>query len=156
MNWIFFISPEIMQKCSKRYLFSLETLGKWPFPFWLLPRGKCIIKKKLNVKTLTRPYTEKDTPKFLPLSLSFVYVGDTNWRVELGISNIANYKNSLMCICHVKFNIIWIVYWQETAESPNALLALQVKKVYNIPIPYREIKKPSHNPSSSHSGRKIG
>ena len=37
---------------------------------------------------------KKDTPKFPPLSLPFRYAVDTNWRVELGISNIANYNNS--------------------------------------------------------------
>ena len=40
-----FISPKIMQKRSKLYVISLETLGKHPFPFWLLLRGKCIDKK---------------------------------------------------------------------------------------------------------------
>ena len=47
-----FMSPKIIQKRSKQIIFSLETLGKHPFPFWLLLRGKCINRKKLNVRTL--------------------------------------------------------------------------------------------------------
>ena len=45
-----FMSPKIMQKRSKLYVFSLETSVKHPLPFWLLLRGK-IINQKLNVKT---------------------------------------------------------------------------------------------------------
>ena len=47
--------PKIIQKRSKLNVFSLETSVKHPLPFWLLPRGKCIDQKKLNVKTLPRP-----------------------------------------------------------------------------------------------------
>ena len=37
--------------------------GKHPIPFWLLPREKCINQKKLNVKTLSRPYIQKGHTK---------------------------------------------------------------------------------------------
>ena len=37
---------------------TCETSGKHPFLFWLLFRGKFINQKKLNVKTLSRPYTK--------------------------------------------------------------------------------------------------
>ena len=53
------MSPKIMQKRSKLYVFALETSGKRPFPFWLLLRGKCINQKNINVKTLSRPNTKR-------------------------------------------------------------------------------------------------
>ena len=40
-----FMSPKIMQKRSKLYVFALETSRKHPFPFSLLLTGKCINKK---------------------------------------------------------------------------------------------------------------
>ena len=54
-----FMSPKIMQKGSKLYVFALETSRKHLFPFSLLPTGKCINQKNLNVKTLSRPNTKK-------------------------------------------------------------------------------------------------
>ena len=53
------MSPKIMQKGSKLNVFALETSRKHLFPFSLLPTGKCINQKNLNVKTLSRPNTKK-------------------------------------------------------------------------------------------------
>ena len=54
-----FMSPKIMQKGSKLYVFALETSRKHLFPFSLLLTRKCINQKNLNVKTLSRPNTKK-------------------------------------------------------------------------------------------------
>ena len=54
-----FMSPKIMQKRSKLYVFALETSRKHTFLFSLLLTGKCINQKNLNVKTLSRPNTKK-------------------------------------------------------------------------------------------------
>ena len=54
-----FMSPKIMQKRIKLYVFALETSGKRSFPFSLLLSGKCINQKNLNVKTLSRPNTKR-------------------------------------------------------------------------------------------------
>ena len=50
----------IPQKSYKRsFLFTLEKLSKRPSRFELVCRGKCINWKKLNVKTLSIPYTKR-------------------------------------------------------------------------------------------------
>ena len=51
-------------KAEQAECLSLEISGKHPFPFWLQPRGKCINQKKLNVKTLSRPYTKRTHQSF--------------------------------------------------------------------------------------------
>ena len=53
------MSPTIMQKCSTLHVLSLETSVKYPLPFLLLLRGKCINQKTLIVKTLPKPYTKR-------------------------------------------------------------------------------------------------
>ena len=54
------MSPKIALKRSKSCVFLLEKSGNYPFLFWLLLRGKCINEKKVNVKTLPRPYTKRN------------------------------------------------------------------------------------------------
>ena len=57
---IFPILTGIPQKSYKRsFLFTLEKQSKRPLRFELVCRGKCINRKKLNVKTLSRPYSKR-------------------------------------------------------------------------------------------------
>ena len=100
--------PKNSAKAQQAECLSLEISGKNSFPFWLLPRGKCI-QNKLNVKTLSRPYTKRTHQSF---HLWVCYLGngyavDTNWSVELGISNIANYNNSSMITVYLRWG------WEE-------------------------------------------
>ena len=57
---IFLILTGIPQKSYKRsFLFTLEKQSKRPSRFELVCRGKCINRKKLNVKTSSMPYTKR-------------------------------------------------------------------------------------------------
>ena len=59
-NEYIFMSPTFMQKCSKLcFSLKISALSKTPFPFLLLLKRKCINQKKLNVKTLSRPYMKR-------------------------------------------------------------------------------------------------
>ena len=60
--------------------FGRKTSGNHPFPFWLLLRGKCINKKKLNVKTLSMSNTNRTNQKFPPLNLPSGHYGGTITR----------------------------------------------------------------------------
>ncbi len=57
---IFPILTGIMQKSAEgHFLFTLEKQSKRPLRFELVCKGKCINRKKLNVKTLSIPYTKR-------------------------------------------------------------------------------------------------
>ena len=70
------------------------NIRKTPFSILIATQREMHQSKKAQRKNLVQAIYKNDTPKFPPLSLSFGYAVDTNWRVEVGISNIANYNNS--------------------------------------------------------------
>ena len=64
--------------------------------FSLVLRSKCINQKKLNVKTLSRPYTKRTHQRRHSKMCHLGMVDEQTQGVKLGISNIANYNSSRM------------------------------------------------------------
>ena len=67
-----------------------------PFHFGLVLRSKCIYRKKLNVKTLSGPYTKRKHPRVHSKMCHLAMADEQSHGVKLGNSKIANYNSSRM------------------------------------------------------------
>ena len=65
-----------------------------PFHFGLVLRSKCIYRKKLNVKTLSGPYTKRKHPRVHSKMCHLAMADEQSHGVKLGNSKIPNYNSS--------------------------------------------------------------
>ena len=65
-----------------------------PFHFGLVLRSKCIYRKKLNVKTLSGPYTKRKHPTVHSKMCHLAMADEQSHGVKLGNTKIADYNSS--------------------------------------------------------------
>merc|ERR1712242_282162 len=76
----------------------MEKQSKRPLRFELVLRDKRINRKKLHVRTLSRPYTKRTHQRAHSKMCHLDMAAGQRRGVKLGISNIANYNSSLILI----------------------------------------------------------
>ena len=87
---IIFFRQNALHASKRVWCFKSECLLR----FSLVLRSKCINQKKLNVKTLSRPYTKRTHQRRHSKMCHLGMVDEQTQGVKLGISNIANYNSS--------------------------------------------------------------
>ena len=108
-----------MQKRSKLKVFSLDALEKHPFPFWLLLKGKCINRKKLD-QGQARGYGR--ITHFLPLP---TWGHDFPWAIvnqPVGIFQTpgCHMKDMDIIFPQIPFALLWVEWFDHRALSKSS------------------------------------